>query len=146
MSLELEILLVEDKRSDAEMAIRAFHKHNIASHIVHLKDGKEALDFLFGSGNYTGRDTSYRPKVIILDMKMPKISGQEVLQKIRSHELTCDIPVVIFSSSKENPDIQKCYALGVSSYVVKPVAFDQFMEVVSDIGKYWVLNNQVTYK
>ena len=146
MSPELEILLVEDKRSDAEMVIRAFHKNNIASHIVHLKDGKEALDFLFGNGNYAERDITYRPKVIILDMKMPKMGGLEVLKEIRSHEFTRGIPVVIFSSSKENPDIEKCYALGVSSYVVKPVAFDQFMGVVADIGKYWVQHNQVTFK
>jgi len=146
MSTEVEILLVEDKRSDAEMTIRAIRKNNIANHIVHLRDGKEALDFLFGTGEYEGRDINKKPKVIILDMKMPKVSGLEVLQKIRANETTQKIPVVMLTSSKENPDIEKCYALGVNSYIVKPVVFDDFMKVVSELGMYWVLHNQVTYK
>lgn len=143
---EVEILLVEDKRSDAEMTIRAIRKNNIANTIIHLKDGQAALDFLFGKGDYAGRDISKKPRVIILDMKMPKVDGLEVLQEIRNNEVTKSIPVVMLTSSKENPDIEKCYSLGVNSYIVKPVVFDDFVKVISELGMYWVLHNQVTYK
>jgi two-component system, response regulator len=146
MDSESEILLVEDKRGDAEMAIRAFHKNNIASKVIHLKNGKEALDFLFAAGDYAGRDTKVLPKVIILDLKMPKVSGLEVLKKIRENETTRQIPVVMFTSSKELPDIEKCYGLWVNSFVVKPVAFDEYMALMLDLGKYWAVHNQVTYK
>ncbi len=146
MNTEVEILLVEDKRSDAEMTIRAIRKNNITNHIVHLKDGKEALDFLFGTGEYEGRDISKKPKIIILDMKMPKVGGLEVLEKIRANELTQKIPVVMLTSSKEDPDIEKCYELGGNSYIVKPVVFDDFMKAVSLLGLYWVLHNQVADK
>ena len=139
---EVEILLVEDKRSDAEMTIRAIRKNNIGNHITHLKDGKEALDFLFGSGEFEGRDTKKMPKVILMDLKMPKVNGIEVLRQIKANDLTKKIPVVVLTSSKENPDIQECYALGVNSYIVKPVVFADFMKVVSDLGMYWILHNQ----
>lgn len=145
MKTEMEILLVEDKRSDAEIAIRSFKKNNIANNIVHLKDGKEAIDFLFASGMYKGRDVAFMPKVIILDLKMPKLNGIEVLKEIRAQELTKTIPVVIFTSSNEPSDIQNSYKHGVNSYVVKPVIFEEYMRAVSDIGRYWVLDNQVTY-
>ncbi len=139
---EVEILLVEDKRSDAEMTIRAIRKNKIGNHITHLKDGKEALDFLFGTGEFADRDTQKIPRVILLDLKMPKVDGIEVLRQIKENDLTKKIPVVVLTSSKENPDIQKCYALGVNSYIVKPVAFEDFMKVVSDLGMYWILHNQ----
>src|ERR1700741_4331594 len=111
---EVEILLVEDKRSDAEMTIRVIRKKKIANNIIHLRDGKEALDFLFGTGEYSGRDTHKKPKVVILDLKMPKVSGVEVLKKMKESELTKNIPAVMLTSSRENPDIERCYALGVN--------------------------------
>jgi two-component system response regulator len=146
MSSEVEILLIEDKRSDAEMTIRAIKKNKIANNILHLKDGKAALDFLFGLNDFEKRDICKKPKVILLDLKMPKIGGVEVLKKIRENENTRSIPVVVLTSSKENPDIEKCYALGANSYIVKPVSFNDFMNVVSELGMYWVLHNQVPYK
>lgn len=142
MQSEVEILLVEDKRSDAEMTIRAIRKNKIGNNIIHLPDGKEALDFLFGKGEYEGRDVQQKPKVILMDLKMPRVDGIEALEQLKSHELTKKIPVVILTSSKENPDIERCYALGVNSYIVKPVAFDAFMKVVSDLGLYWIVHNQ----
>jgi two-component system response regulator len=143
---EVEVLLVEDKRSDAEMTIRAIRKNNIANNIVHLKDGKAALDFLFGTGEYAGRDISKKPRLVLLDLKMPKVDGVEVLRKLKENELTKAIPVIMLTSSNENPDIEKCYALGVNSYIVKPVAFDDFVKVVSQLGMYWMLHNQVPFK
>jgi two-component system, response regulator len=144
MGADVEILLVEDKRSDAEMTMRAIRKNNVANNIIHLKDGQIALDFLFGKGEYADRDISKKPKLIILDMKMPKVSGLEVLKKIRENDGTKKIPVVMLSSSKESPDIEKCYELGVNSYIVKPVLFEDFMKVVSELGLYWILHNQVS--
>ncbi|MES1160371.1 MAG: response regulator [Bacteroidota bacterium] len=142
MNTEIEILLVEDKKSDAELTIRALRKNKIGNKIVHMKDGRAALDFLFGEGEFGGRDTSKAPKVILLDLKMPKLTGVEVLKKIKSNELTRKIPVVVLTSSKENPDIEECYQLGVNSYIVKPVIFEDFMKVVADMGLYWVIHNQ----
>jgi len=138
---ELEILLVEDNMNDAELTIRALKKNNISNHIIHLKDGSEALAFLFGTGEYEGRNINNKPKVILLDLKMPKVSGLEVLEKIRVNELTKKIPVVVLSSSKEDPDIEKSYLLGVNSYIVKPVDFDSFSKVITDLGIYWILHN-----
>ena len=143
MSTEVEILLVEDTRSDAEMTIRAVKKANVTNSIVHLKDGKEALDFLYGNGAYTGRNVNMKPKVILLDLKMPKVGGIELLQKLKSEDLTKNIPVVVLTSSKEHPDIERCYALGVNSYIVKPVESAEFIAVVSSLGLYWVLHNHV---
>lgn len=140
---EVEILIVEDIRSDAEMTIRAIQKGKISNKITLLKDGQEALDFLFGAGEYTGRDVTMKPKVILLDLKMPKVTGIEVLERIKKSDLTKNIPVVVLTSSKEHPDIGRCYALGVNSYIVKPVASAAFIEVVSNLGLYWVLHNQV---
>lgn len=139
---EVEILLVEDTRSDAEMTIRAIRKNNISNKIIHLKDGKEALDFLFGKGEYEDRDTNHKPKVILLDLKMPKVDGIEVLTQIRSNELTKGIPVVVLTSSNENPDIEKCYKLGVNSYIVKPIVIEDFVQKISNLGLYWVIHNQ----
>ena len=139
---EIEILLVEDNLNDAELTIRALRKHNMANNILHLKDGAAALDFLFGTGEFKHRDTvTNKPKVILLDLKMPKVNGLEVLEKIKSEELTNTIPVVILTSSKEHPDVEKCYALGANSYIVKPVEFVSFLKAVSDLGFYWLLLN-----
>ena len=139
---EVEILLVEDNMNDAELAIRALHKSKIANKIVHLKDGASALDFLFGKGEFEGRNVNHKPKVILLDLKMPKVDGMEVLEKVKSDEFTKNIPVVVLTSSKESPDIEKAYALGANSYIVKPVEFDGFIKAISELGFYWLILNQ----
>ena len=139
---EIEILLVEDNPNDAELTMRALKKGNIANKIVHLKDGAEAIDFLFGKGEYINRDLNNKPKVILLDLKMPKVNGIEVLEEIKKSELTKKIPVVILTSSNEDPDIKACYTLGVNSYIVKPVGFDNFTKVVTELGFYWLLLNK----
>lgn len=142
MKHEVEILFVEDNKSDAELTIRALKKHNLANKLVHLRDGAEALDFLFAQGIYSERSTENHPKLILLDLKMPKVNGLEVLEKIKSDVRTKKIPVVILTSSKEDPDIQKCYDLGANSYVIKPVEFNNFAEAVAKLGLYWVLLNE----
>ncbi|HEX9826567.1 MAG TPA: response regulator, partial [Flavobacteriaceae bacterium] len=124
------------------MTIRALKKNNLTNKLLHLKDGVEALDFLFARGNYSGRKVENIPKVILLDLKMPKVNGLQVLQKLKSDERTKKIPVVILTSSNEDPDIQECYRLGVNSYVVKPVQFEQFVKSVSELGLYWMMLNQ----
>lgn len=142
MHTAIEILLVEDSTSDAKLTIRALQKSNISNSITHLSDGAEALEFIFARGKYTERDILNQPKVILLDLKMPKVSGLEVLKEIKSDERTQKIPVIIMTSSKEDSDISACYKLGVNSYVVKPVGFDNFSKAVVDIGMYWLLVNQ----
>jgi len=142
MNHEIEILLIEDNMNDAELTIRALKKNNLANKLVHLKDGAEAIDFIFAKGNYSSRKVENIPKVILLDLKMPKVNGIEVLKKIKADERTKKIPVVILTSSKEDPDIQECYRLGVNSYVVKPVQFEQFVKSVSELGLYWMILNQ----
>lgn len=142
MSNEVEILLVEDNAADAEMTIRALRKAHLSNKLVHLKDGVEALDFLFGNGAYAARDISQHPKVILLDIKMPKMDGIEVLRNIRANEGTRTIPVVIMTSSNEDKDILASYQLGVNSYVVKPVEFEEFVKAVGNLGLYWLLTNQ----
>jgi len=139
---EIEILLVEDNVNDAELTIRAMKKNNLANKIVHLKDGAEALDYLFCTGDYSGRNINNKPKVILLDLKMPKVNGIEVLKAVKSDERTKTIPVVVLTSSVEDPDIKTCYNLGVNSYIVKPVGFENFTRVVAELGLYWVLLNQ----
>jgi len=138
----VEILLIEDNMNDAELTLRALRKNNVINSIVHLKDGVEAIDFLFGKGQYAERDINNRPKLILLDLKMPKMDGIEVLEKIKSSELTKKIPVVVLTSSREHPDIQSSYSLGANSYIVKPVEFDGFMKAVAELGLYWILLNQ----
>jgi two-component system response regulator len=142
MNHEIEILLIEDNMNDAELTIRALKKNNLANKLVHLKDGTEAIDFIFAEGNYSGRKVENVPKVILLDLKMPKLNGIEVLKKIKADERTKKIPVVILTSSNEDPDIQECYRLGVNSYVVKPVQFEQFVKSISELGLYWMILNQ----
>ena len=138
---EIEILLVEDNMDDAELAMIALRKRNIANNLIHLENGAEALDFLFGKGKYAERNLSNKPKVILLDLKMPKVNGLEVLKEIKANEQTKSIPVVILTSSKQNPDIERAYFLGANSYMVKPVEFDNFTKVVAEIGMYWLLYN-----
>ncbi len=139
---EVEILLIEDNPHDAEMTIRALKKNNLVNNIVHLEDGAEALDFIFGTGIYENRNTDIKPKVILLDLKMPKINGIEVLRKIKANDNTKKIPVVVLTSSKEDPDIKLCYELGANSYIAKPVGFENFTKSISDLGFYWLLLNQ----
>lgn len=138
----VEILLVEDNKTDAELTIRAFRKANIKNHLIHLENGAVALEFLFGTGKYEGRDISIKPKVILLDLKMPKVDGLEVLAQIKANVLTKSIPVVVLTSSKEHPDIERSYSFGANSYIVKPVEFDEFTKVVVELGLYWLHKNQ----
>ncbi len=139
----VDILLVEDDSADAELAIRALKKYNMANNLFHVKDGEEAIDFIFAKGKYAGiRNIESPPKVVLLDIQMPKLNGIEVLQEIKNDERTKKIPVVILTSSKEDPDIRKCYALGANSYIVKPVHFEGFAEAVRNLGFYWLLLNQ----
>jgi two-component system, response regulator len=141
---EIEILLVEDNKNDAELTMRALIKNKIANNIIHLKDGASALDFLFGNGEFKNRDIKNRPRLILLDLKMPKVDGLEVLEKIKANGFTKKIPVVMLTSSKEHPDVEKAYALGANSYIVKPVEFDDFVKVIKELGFYWLLLNQNT--
>ena len=138
---DTEILLVEDSPYDAELTIRELTRRHLANKLVHLKDGAEAMDFIFGTGAYAHRDITQHPKVLLLDLKLPKVDGLEVLKAIKADERTRTIPVVIMTSSKEQRDVVESYHLGVNSYVVKPVDFDQFSKAVSDLGCYWVLLN-----
>ncbi len=142
MATEVEILLAEDSASDAEMTIDALKKNGLANKLLHVKDGAAALDFLFAEGEYAGRNIENKPKVILLDLKMPKVNGIEVLQRIRSDERTKYIPVVMLTSSREDPDIKTSYDLGVNSYVVKPVEFDEFQKAITELGLYWMIVNQ----
>jgi len=139
---EVEILIVEDNPDDAELAIRALKKSHLANNVTHLIDGAEALDFLFGTGQYIDRDVNNVPKVILLDLKMPKVNGLEVLQRIKSEPLTKMIPVVILTSSAEDPDIKRSYELGANSYIVKPVEFNNFAKIISELGMYWLVINK----
>lgn len=140
---EVEILLVEDNPYDAELTLRALKEKGLANKLITFPDGVEALDFLFGHGKFAGRNLALRPKVIFLDLKLPRINGLEVLEKIRADERTKTIPVVILTSSQEESDIVKSYNLGVNSYMVKPVDFDKFIQVVEELGLYWLLLNKV---
>jgi two-component system response regulator len=140
---EVEILLVEDNSSDAELALRALKKHRLANHIVVVTDGEEALDFIFARGAFSNRSVTNGPKVILLDLKLPKVDGLEVLRAIKSDPRTQIIPVVVLTSSKQESDIVESYRLGVNSYIVKPVDFDKFVVAVRDLGMYWLLLNQV---
>ncbi|MGZ9164885.1 MAG: response regulator [Anaerolineales bacterium] len=137
----VEVLLVEDNPRDAELTIRALKKHNLANQLVHVEDGVEALDFLFARGKYEGLKIDSPPRVVLLDLKLPKINGLEVLRLMKASEQTRSIPVVVVTSSAEDPDIRTAYQLGVNSYVVKPVQFEAFMEAMSKVGIYWLMVN-----
>jgi two-component system, response regulator len=138
----VEILLVEDNPNDAELALRAFRKNNLCNNLVRVSDGEEALDFLFARGPFQNRDRHNIPRLILLDLKLPKIDGLEVLRTIKGNEITKMIPIVVLTSSREEDDMIESYRLGVNSYIVKPVDFDKFIESVRDIGLYWLLLNQ----
>ncbi len=141
-NVNIDIVLIEDNADDAELTIRALKKNNIPCNILHLKDGLEALEFIFCDGKYATRDIDMKPKVILLDLNMPKISGIEVLEKIKSDERTKSTPVIVLTSSKESPDIQICYKLGANSYIVKPVGYENFVQTITELGLYWLLRNQ----
>ncbi|MEP7277110.1 MAG: response regulator [Bacteroidota bacterium] len=139
----VELLLVEDNINDAELTTRELKKNNLANNLFHVKDGAEALEFLFARGKYAGaRNVTHTPKVVLLDIQMPKVNGIEVLQQLKADERTKATPVVILTSSKEDPDIQRCYDLGANSYIVKPVNFERFAEAIKNLGFYWLLLNQ----
>jgi two-component system response regulator len=139
---EVEILLVEDNPNDVELTLRALKKRNLANKVHVVKDGAEALEFIFGTGTYAERDINHIPKVILLDLKLPKVDGLEVLRIVKSDERTKVIPVVVLTSSKEESDLVESYRLGANSYITKPVDFDKFAQIVSEMGLYWLLVNQ----
>lgn len=141
-NLRGDVLLIEDNPNDAEITIRALKKNNMANRIVHVKDGAEALDFIFCTGLYANRNIYDRPKLILLDLDLPKVNGIEVLKKIRLDIRTKTIPVVVLTSSKEDPDKRMCYELGVNSYITKPVGIDNFLKAISELGFYWLLLNE----
>ncbi len=145
MDGKLEILLVEDNTSDAELCLRALKKHNLANKLFWVKDGAEALDYIFATGAYADRNAEELPNVILLDLKLPKVDGLEVLKKLKSDERTQLIPVVVLTSSTEDIDTVKSYKLGANSFVSKPVRFEEFAKVVAEMGMYWLLLNKAPY-
>jgi len=138
----VEILFIEDNEDDTMLTIRALKKSGFANKLYHVKDGAEALDFLYCRGAYASRNIQENPKLILLDLKMPKVSGTELLVKIKSDPNIKSIPVVILTSSKEDPDIKKCYDLGANSYIVKPVDGDKFFQSIKELGMYWMILSQ----
>lgn len=144
MNKDIEIILVEDNIDDATLAIHSLREKKLTNKIVHLKNGDEALRYFFADLN--GERCSDAPKIIFLDLKMPKVDGIEVLTKIKSDPVTRRIPVVILTSSSEHPDIERCYELGANSYVVKPIEFDNFTNQISQLGVYWTILNKVPWK
>ena len=138
---EVQILFVEDNPSHAELTIRALKKRNLANHLLHVRDGEAALEWLFCQGDYAYREISQLPKLVLLDLKLPKVDGLEVLAAIRADERFHKIPVVLLTSSKEQQDIMRGYSLGVNSYIVKPVDFEKFSNAVAEAGHYWLLLN-----
>ena len=139
---EVEILLIEDNPEEAELTIRSLRKQNLANKLLHIDDGAEALDVIFSKGKYADNKDPIHPKLILLDLKLPRVDGLEILRHIKSDEQTKLIPVVVLTSSKEESDIIESYRLGVNSYIVKPVNFDSFTKAVSELGLYWVIHNQ----
>ncbi len=140
---EVEILLVEDDPRDVELTLRSLKKHNLANRVHVAKDGAEALEYIFARDTFEGRDINHTPQVILLDLKLPKVDGLEVLREIKSDERTKHIPIVVLTSSREENDMVESYKLGVNSYIVKPVDFDKFAESVSKLGFYWLLLNEL---
>lgn len=142
----IEILFVEDSISDATLTIRALTKSGLTNKLHHVKDGAEALDFIYCRGEYATRNIQEHPRLILLDLKMPKVSGMEVLEKIKSDPERKTIPIVILTSSKEDPDVKRCYELGANSYIVKPVESDNFFQAMKNLGFYWSILNQTNQK
>jgi CheY-like chemotaxis protein len=142
---DVEILLVEDNPNDVELTMRALQKQNLASKVFVVKDGAEALEFIFATGAFVARKIENRPKVVLLDLKLPKVDGIEVLRRIKSDERTKQTPVVMLTSSQEERDVLDTYNLGVNSYIVKPVDFSNFVHAVSELGVYWGLLNKLPY-
>jgi two-component system response regulator len=140
----VEILLVEDNPNDVELTLHAFRKNNLGNHIQVVRDGAEALDFIFSTGAYAKNVHDERPKVILLDLKLPKVDGIEVLRRIKKDPNMQKIPIVVLTSSREDQDVEECYRLGVNSYIVKPVEFEKFVQAVSIMGMYWLLFNQTS--
>ena len=139
---DMDILLIEDNAQDVEITLRAFHKHHITGKVHVVRDGEEALECLFCTGRYAERNSCQNTRLILLDLKLPKIDGLEILQKIKSDLRTKHIPVVVLTSSREEEDVEKSYGYGVNSYVVKPVDFPQFSDAVRQLGLYWLMLNQ----
>lgn len=137
----VDILLVEDRAEDAELAMVALQENNLINAIKWVKDGQEALDYLFAENGYEGRDSANRPKLMLLDLKMPKVDGLEVLKAVRNNPITRTLPIVVLTTSKEERDTVEAYSLGVNSYIVKPVGFDNFIKSVKEVGFYWMLLN-----
>jgi len=142
MSTTPVILLVEDNADDELLTVRAFKKSNVANQIVVVRDGVEALDWLFGRGDHATRDTSLQPQVVLLDLKLPRMDGLEVLKNLRADKRTAILPVVVLTSSKEDEDVIRSYELGANSYVRKPVEFERFVEAVKNLGVYWLVLNE----
>ncbi len=138
----VEILLVEDSDEDAELTARALKKHKLTNRLHRVADGAAAVDFLFGTGAYAGRNGAAVPRVILLDLKLPKLDGMDVLRRLKSDATLKTVPVVVMTSSKEDRDLQEAYRLGVNSYIVKPVGFDKFVQAVEQLGLYWMLLNE----
>lgn len=141
--IEGMILLVEDNRDDELLTLRALKKNNIANQVIVARDGVEALDYLFGRGEYVGRDLTDMPQLVLLDLKLPKLNGLEVLQQIRAKEELCGLPVVMLTSSDEEKDIVASYSDGANSYIRKPVDFEQFIEAIRQLGLYWLVLNKM---
>ena len=139
------LLLVEDNPDDEALTLRALRKHNLANEILVARDGQEAIDYLFGEGEYLGRDVGVQPQVILLDLKLPKVDGLQVLERLRAEPQTRHIPVVVLTSSNEEQDMIRSYDLGANSYVRKPVDFEQFLEAARQLGLYWLVLNEVPY-
>ena len=138
----VEILLVEDNPDDVELTLRALQRNKVTNHIEVARDGAEALEFIFATGAHADRDINNGPKVILLDLKLPRVDGLEVLRRIKSDQRTKNLPVVVLTSSRETRDVADAYALGVNSYIVKPVDFEQFADAVRELGLYWLLLNE----
>jgi two-component system, response regulator len=137
----MEILLVEDNPHDADLTIRALKRRNLANNLIHVEDGAAALDLIFKRGAFARAEAAQHPRIILLDVKLPKIDGMEVLRELKAHPDTRAIPVIMITSSKEDPDIRRAYELGANSYVVKPVDFESFQRAIEEIGLYWLLLN-----
>lgn len=142
MADPVEILLVEDNPNDVELTLLAFHRHNFSNRIQVARDGEEALEFMFGSGAFADRDIAQTPRVVLLDLKLPKVDGLDVLRALKGDPRTRRTPVVVLTSSREGRDVQEAYDVGASSYIVKPVEFDKFLDAAKQLGLYWLLLNE----